>query len=210
MGMLLLDAVLLGFGVGGAQALLRHPRAVGLLIVWAAGYGALGGLPRGPRNRAPRHVVDRLVLALLVLVPLVTPMLSAWGERIGLWPLAGGPALRWSGVVLAGAGFLLRILAIQRLGVRFSPLVETRPGHTLETGGVYGRIRHPGYTGAWLANLGAILAFGSAATLLLAAILAAALVARVRREEATLEEAFGQEYRDYRQRTGAFWPRLGS
>ena len=116
--------------------------------------------------------------------------------------------LNSSSLALLRDWFLLRILAIQRLGVRFSPLVETRPGHVLETGGVYGRVRHPGYAGAWLANLGAILAFGSAAPLLLAAIMAAALVARVRREEAALEEAFGQEYRDYRQRTGAFWPRL--
>ncbi len=207
---LLLDAALLAVGVGGAHALLRHPRAVGLLVVWAAGYGALAGL-RPPRlgEAARRRPEQRLVLVALILVPLVTPMLSAWSERAGLWPLPGGAALRWAGVALAALGFLLRVLAIGRLGSRFSPVVEVQAGEALETGGVYALVRHPGYAGAGLANLGAILAFGSAVTLPLAVLMGLATGARVRREERALEATYGDAWRRYAERTGRWWPRAG-
>jgi len=204
--MLALDAALLAWGVGGAHALLHHPRAVGLLVVWAAGYGTFAGLrrrPCGPRERFSDH---RLVLATLVLVPLVTPMLSAWSERAGIWPLPGGVTLRWAGVGLAGAGLLLRALAMQRLGARFSPTIEMQREHALEEGGVYARMRHPGYAGACLSNLGTALAFGSAATLPLVVVMALATRARVAREEEALEARFGEEYRSYRARVGRWGP----
>lgn len=205
--MLALDAFLLALGVGGMHALFRHDRALALLLAWAAGYAALAALrtPRAPRS-GRRDLDPPPVFATLVLVPLVTPLLSAWAERAGLAPLPGGPVLRWAGVLLAAAGFLLRILAMQRLGPRFAPVVERRPEHGLETGGVYARLRHPGYAGAWLANLGAILAFGSAATLPLALLLAWATWVRVAREERALETTFGDEYRAWRAVTGRFWP----
>lgn len=205
--MLALDAALLAVGVGGAHALLHHPRAVALLVVWAAGYGSLAGLrrrrpldPRGPRAE------PGIVLATLVLVPLLTPMLSAWSERAGVWPLPGGEGLRWTGIVLAGAGLLLRVFAMQRLGTRFSPVIEVQRGDVLEREGVYGWMRHPGYAGACLSNLGAAVAFGSAATLPLVVVMALATAARVAREEVALEATFGDEYRQYRARVGRWGP----
>ena len=207
--MLLLDAALLALGVGGAHALFRHPRAVGLLVIWAAGYGALAG-QRRPRDPRERRADSRFVLATLVLVPLLTPMLSAWSERAGFWPLPGGAVLRWTGVALAGLGLLLRVLAMQRLGARFSPVIELQGEHALEAGGVYGWMRHPGYAGACLANLGAVLAFGSAATLPLVLVMALATSARVAREETALEAVFGDEYRRYRARVGRWGPLVRS
>ncbi len=205
--MLVLDAALLAVGVGGAHALLHHPRAVGLLVVWAAGYGALAGRGRRrARDPRERRADQRFVLVTLVLVPLLTPMLSAWSERVGVWPLPGGEILRWAGVALAGAGLLLRVLAMQRLGARFSPVIEVQREHALESGGVYAWLRHPGYAGACLSNLGAVLAFGSAVTLPLVVVMALATSARVVREEAALEASFGDEYRSYRARVGRWGP----
>jgi protein-S-isoprenylcysteine O-methyltransferase Ste14 len=207
--MLVLDAALLAVGVGGPHALLHHPRAAGLLVVWAAGYGALAGIRRTRRRDPQQKRPDqRFVLAALVLVPLVSPMLSAWSERAGLWPLPGGMVLRWTGVALAAAGFLLRILAMRQLGARFSPIIEVQRQHALETGGVYTLMRHPGYGGALIANLGAILAFGSAAPLVLVVVMALATSARVAREDAALEATFGDDYQRYRDRVGRWWPRM--
>jgi protein-S-isoprenylcysteine O-methyltransferase Ste14 len=205
--MLALDAALLAVGVGGPHALLHHPRAVGLLLVWAAGYGALAAIRRKrPRDPQQKRDDQRFVLAALVLVPLVSPMLSALSERAGLWLLPGGMPLRWAGVALAAAGFLLRILAMRQLGARFSPIVEVQHQHALETGGVYTLMRHPGYAGALIANLGAILTFGSAAPLVLVVAMALATSVRVAREEAVLEATFGADYQHYRERVGRWWP----
>ena len=149
-----------------------------------------------------------LVLLLLFLIPLATPPAAALSERLALWALPGGRALRWAGVALSGAGLALRIAAMAQLGSRFSPRVAMQREHTLETRGLYARVRHPGYAGAWLAALGGALAFGSAVTLPLVLAMGALLWRRAAREESMLERHFGDAYRSYRDRTGRFVPRL--
>jgi protein-S-isoprenylcysteine O-methyltransferase Ste14 len=110
-------------------------------------------------------------------------------------------------VALSAAGLALRIAAMHRLGSRFSPLAAVQRHHTLETGGLYGQLRHPGYLGAWVCLLGVVLAFGSAATLPLVVLMGLALGRRVATEERLLEDRFGAEFRAYRARVGAWLPR---
>jgi protein-S-isoprenylcysteine O-methyltransferase Ste14 len=206
----ILDAVLLAVALGGVGALLHHARALALLAAWAVG-GITLAVIQPVRTHDPVEVRSdppALLLALF-LIPLVTPPLSAWAERAGAWLLPGGATLRWIGVALSAVGFAIRIAAMARLGSRFSPLVAVQRAHALETRGLYARIRHPGYLGSWLVTLGACLAFGSAATLPLAALMLLVLFARLRSEERVLERHFGEEYRSYRARTGALLPRLG-
>jgi protein-S-isoprenylcysteine O-methyltransferase Ste14 len=197
-----LDALLLAIALGGLQPLLGHSRALALLVVWGAGGLALA-LLRPVRTHQPIVFATEppSVLAALFVIPLVIPPLSAYAERVGWWPLPGGIALRWSGVVLSAAGLVLRIVAMAQLGSRFSPFVAVQKEHALETRGVYRMLRHPGYLGSWLASLGAVLAFGTAVTLPLAALFLFVLAARARREEGVLEKHFGDDYRGYRKRT---------
>lgn len=207
---LALDVTLLAIGLGGMQALLAHPRALALLAEWVVGYVALATLrPVRAHDPVETRADHPLVVVTLFLVPLITPMLSAIGERNGVWLLPGGSALRWGGVVLSGVGFAIRILAMRRLGSRFSPLIEVQRDHPLETSGLYAYVRHPGYLGAWLCNLGVTLTFGSGLTLPLALLMAVALMSRVRREERALEAHFGDEFRRYCARTGRFVPHPG-
>ena len=97
------------------------------------------------------------------------------------------------------------------LGQNWSVTLELRKGHQMVTQGVYRRIRHPMYASIWL--------FGLGQGLLLENWLAgwSALVSftpmyffRVPREEQMMFEFFGQEYRDYKQRTGRLVPRMGT
>lgn len=203
------DAALLAWALGGFAALLAHHRALALLALWAVG-GITLALLRPVRGH-DAVAVERespLVLLLLFLIPLTTPPLSALGERLALWILPGGLALRWAGVALSGAGLALRIAAMAQLGSRFSPRVAMQREHALETGGLYARVRHPGYTGAWLASFGGALAFGSALTLPLLLVMGALLWSRAGREETMLERHFGEAYRAYRARSGRFVPRV--
>jgi protein-S-isoprenylcysteine O-methyltransferase Ste14 len=203
-----IDAALLAWGLGGFPALLRHGRALALLAVWTIGGLILARLrPARGQEVAERQPEPGLWMPALFLLPLVTPALAAWGERLGIAILPGGAALRWAGVALSAGGLAVRIAAMSQLGPRFSPLLAIQHGHTLETRGLYRRIRHPGYLGAALASTGAALAFGSALGLVPVAVFWALLALRAGLEERMLEARFGDEFRAWRSRTGAFWPR---
>ena len=202
-----LDALLLALALGGWPALRAHPRALALLACWAVANVVLAAL-RPPRSReaiAERRE-SRLLLASLGLIPVLIPPFAAWAERIAWSPLPGGPALGWSGVALTALGLGIRVAAMRQLGERFSPLLSVQPDHQLETRGLYARIRHPGYLGAWLAALGAALAFRSGPALAPVLLFGALLATRVRQEEALLEAHFGETWRAHRARTGAFFP----
>jgi protein-S-isoprenylcysteine O-methyltransferase Ste14 len=206
-----LDALLLMAALGGLAALLRNPRALALLAVWAAG-GIVLALLRPVRVHEPVAIEpeSKATLAALLLVPLLTPPLAALGERLSLLPWFAIAWLEWMGVAAVAAGLAVRIAAMARLGSRFSPLVTVQRDHALETRGVYAWVRHPGYFGALLACAGAMLAFGSALALPLVVLFYALLAARIAREEVLLEQRFGDAFRDYRARTGGLLPRLGS
>src|SRR6185503_20193063 len=76
-----LDALLLAAGLGGMWPLLAHPIAIALLAVWGAGALVLGFL-RPVRVSDPVAVrPDRAAMVALLLIPLATPAVAAFGER---------------------------------------------------------------------------------------------------------------------------------
>ena len=202
-----IDALLLAWALGGFGALAADARALALLAIWLAGALVLA-LVRPVRGReGTKRSADPFLLVALLVLPLATAPLAAWGARRGWLVLPGGDALTIAGLLLVGGGLALRILAMRQLGSRFDPTVAILPDHALETRGLYSRMRHPGYTGAWLAGLGAALTFGGGLGLVTVALFAAALAARVKNEERALEQHFGDSFRAWRSHTGAFLPR---
>lgn len=203
------DAALLALALGGVGALLHHARARALIVLWGAGAVVLGLLrPVRAQDVVERAPAQVPLLIALLFVPLLTPALSALGERFGWVPLPGGEPLRWSGVALVAIGLAIRTLAMVQLGSRFSPQIALQRGHTLETRGLYARIRHPGYLGSALAALGAALAFGSAVGLVGVALMGVALHLRMVQEEEMLARRFARDYAEYRARTGRLLPRF--
>jgi protein-S-isoprenylcysteine O-methyltransferase Ste14 len=206
---LALDVALLALGLGGLAALRAHPPALGLVAVYA-----LTGVPLALlRPARAQDVIERAPdprgqLLALLLIPLLLPAISAYGEHTGLGRLGAPPLVAWLGVGLAGCGLGFRIVAMMTLGPRFAPVVALQRQHPLETRGPYRLVRHPGYLGAWLASLGAMLVFRDALGTPLLALFAWLLAERARREDAVLERHFGDAYRAYERTTGAFLPRL--
>jgi protein-S-isoprenylcysteine O-methyltransferase Ste14 len=164
---------------------------------------AVGSIPRS--KEPARLIAGRLVVSLPlfggVLAYLANPAWMAWaffglpdwarflGAALGL---ATVPAVNW---VLAN------------LGTNVSETVLTREGHRLVTTGPYRVVRHPLYT----AGIALFVSMGLMAAnwfiLLWAAVaLAGICLFVIPTEEQALESKFGDDYRRYREGTGALLP----
>ncbi len=95
------------------------------------------------------------------------------------------------------------------LGKNLSAVVQIKEGHTLITAGPYSRVRHPIYTAAIIFCVGMLLVSGN--WIVGACFLgpfAGLCLRRIPREERMLIDHFGDEYRDYIERTGRLLPRV--
>ncbi|MCX6035220.1 MAG: isoprenylcysteine carboxylmethyltransferase family protein [Chloroflexi bacterium] len=79
--------------------------------------------------------------------------------------------------------------------------------HQLITSGPFAIVRHPMYTGLFLAALGSLLIYPTYTTLLFACF-APLISVRARREEQALAIEFGEQWHEYCLRVPAFFPRL--
>ena len=104
-------------------------------------------------------------------------------------------------------GIAFREWAVLSLGTQFTVVVSVAPGQILIQRGPYQWIRHPAYTGSILTLAGFALALGSwTAALAVLLISLAGFLYRIHVEEIMLLEVFGEEYRDYMNRTWRLFP----
>ena len=178
--------------------------------MWAVAGAALA-LKRPVRSQ---DVVEstpepRLALVGLGLIPVLTPAIAALGERLGLWPLPGDGALRWAGVALVALGLTLRLAAMMQLGPRFSPLVAVQVPSTRSRPGALRAHPASGIPRcvARRARRGADLRQRAGPRAARALHLGDGGTSAEGR--GLLAARFGDAWRDYRARTGAFVPRLG-
>jgi len=123
------------------------------------------------------------------------------------WGLFGTMALYRAGLVVIGAGQLLRWWAIATLGRLFTVNVAIRTDHRLIDSGPYRYVRHPAYTAVLLVHLGTGLCMGNALSLIEMTVpLLATLVYRMRVEEQVLVAGLGTAYSDYMSRTKRLIP----
>jgi len=121
-----------------------------------------------------------------------------------------GPAWRWVGVALTGAGVAFAIWARWHLGANWSGVVTLKEGHELIRTGPYRAIRHPIYTGILLGLLGTMTAVGEVRGLIALAVAWLSFYIKARREESFLTQEFGAAFAEHQRSTGMFLPRLSS
>ena len=115
----------------------------------------------------------------------------------------------WLGVILAGAGLVLRAWSMRTLGSSYTRTLRTDADQRLVTDGPYRWIRHPGYSGSIAVWIGAVLAFGNGlAALVVAALMLSVYGWRIHAEERMLRDTFGQEFSDYSASTSRLIPGL--
>ena len=133
---------------------------------------------------------------------LIDPASMAWAAvPLPVW-------LRWTGVGLALVAGSLLVWMFRTLGRNLTDTVVTRKQHTLVTTGPYRWVRHPLYSSAALAIVGNSLVAANWFIFVAGCLAFLLLVIRTRKEEQNLTARFGDDYRNYIQRTGRFVPRL--
>lgn len=129
------------------------------------------------------------------------PQAFAWA-RMDL-PLV----VRWAGAIIGLVSLYLFVWVHRSLGKNLSATLKIKESQVLVTEGPYRWVRHPMYTAFFLLHIGALLMtanwfIGGSWTAGLLLILGF----RVRREEEMLLRHFGNDYREYMERTPRFIP----
>jgi protein-S-isoprenylcysteine O-methyltransferase Ste14 len=117
--------------------------------------------------------------------------------------------VRWSGAIVGLLGVIMLGWLHKHLSRNFTGTVQIRPNGHVVTTGPYAYVRHPMYIAFMLFALSMLLL--TANWLLgggLFLIFLIVIVVRTPIEERALEDAYGDEYRAYKRKTGAFFPRF--
>jgi protein-S-isoprenylcysteine O-methyltransferase Ste14 len=191
-----------------------------MTLLWAKLIWALGLIgwfairyPHDRRSRRTPRVVQsdrardlaRLTISFIGMCLLPATYVLTGEPKLADYPFR--PALAWIGAAVFVSSLWLFHRTHKDLGRNWSVTLEIRDRHSLVTSGVYRHVRHPMYSAFWL--------WAIAQALLLPNWIAgpAGLVGfgtlfflRIGREEQLMIEAFGDEYRDYMQRTSRVLP----
>jgi protein-S-isoprenylcysteine O-methyltransferase Ste14 len=166
--------------------------AIGTLVLLLVTSFSSGNLSSGKKEDRG----NRWVFTAFGILALASAIIPPYTDQRSVWTI-GGEAVRWTGVVLYLLGGALRLWPVFVLGNRFSGLVAIQSAHTLETHGIYSRIRNPSYLGMLIMMVGWGLAFRGWSGIVIAILLLIPLVARIKAEECLLRAEFGSEYEAY-------------
>jgi len=110
------------------------------------------------------------------------------------------------GLGLFSIGVSIRIVARRTLGKYFSSGLKTTEKHELIKHGIYKHIRHPAYLGSLLLSPGIALIFSSLYGFFLMLGLIPCFIYRMKIEDSMLIKKFGDDYREYMEKTKKIIP----
>lgn len=145
-----------------------------------------------------------ILILVMSLVSVVAPVVE-WAYFIEVQP-----GLTWftvGGIAMLITGIVFRAWAVTTLGDFFTATVQIKDNHRLITDGPYSIVRHPSYTGAFLAITGSAVVLQSWVGLSIAIIcMTVAYYVRISIEEKELSDHFGNDYVDYKKSTRRIIP----
>jgi len=180
------------------------------LVPWNAFflYFAIG-MFRVKRTRTAEAPASRLPH--LILMISAAGLLFTTRFRVGLLGSRFIPENIWvqyAGMMLTSLGVSIALWARYSLGEFWSSKVVVKENHQLVRSGPYAYVRHPIYTGMLLAGAGTVLFIGEWRGILALLLAATAQVGKARREESLMKAEFGDQYKEYRERSGFLMPRF--
>ncbi|MEO0458018.1 MAG: isoprenylcysteine carboxylmethyltransferase family protein [Cyanobacteria bacterium P01_A01_bin.114] len=139
-----------------------------------------------------------------ILLVIAAPTLNA--HQIGGWSHA---TIGWLGLMVMLSGLAMRYWAAKTLGELYTRTLQVIEGQKIVNQAPYNVIRHPGYLGTLLMEIGAGLAVTNCVVLLAAMVIGITSRAyRISVEERMLEASFGREYKMYLDKTWKLVPFL--
>lgn len=105
------------------------------------------------------------------------------------------------------AGYAIAFIGILLILAGWREVYRARKEGRLTTSGPYGYVRHPQYTGIFVAIFGeGVVHWPTVFSLTAFPVIVGAYVLLARKEERQMLEKFGERYREYRQRVPMFFP----
>jgi protein-S-isoprenylcysteine O-methyltransferase Ste14 len=150
--------------------------------------------------------IGRSVTFLFAFVLLMSPRLPIPVLYMSYLSETNWTAWFWIGAVVSVLGLGFAIWARVYLGSNWSSSVTIKRDHELITGGPYGLVRHPIYTGLLTGFLGTAIAIAQVRSLVAFAFFFAMLWFKLRLEERWMRLQFGEVYEQYAQRVPALVP----
>ena len=203
--LLYLGVPLLGWGLGNlagyfsSAARTGYAVVVGLfsLAVGLQAFSSTEGIRGGKGEEGKLVSRQRIVRIVLVLSLYAALFFIPFFDRRGIGVMGSEDLVRWAGVALSAIGFGLVFLSGLALGRQYSADVTIQKEHQLITSGIYRLIRHPRYLGVIALSIGVSCIFRSWIGLAASIIFFAILLFRIRDEEDTLANEFGEAWDKY-------------
>ena len=173
----------------------------GFLIVWSL--WAIWTKPTERRESAGSRLSYTLLVVAGFYLLLARRVSLAWLN----WPIL--PPAGWVRALAVGmtsAGLLFAIWARVHLGGNWSGTVTMKVGHELVCSGPYRWVRHPIYSGIFLAVLGMALERGQLRSIVALALIYAGFFRKIGKEEQFMVTLFGARYEEYKRTTGVLIP----
>lgn len=170
-----------------------------------------------PKRSEPEIVEERkefgkaeVVISFAILGYLGSVILYLLNQPWFAWSqiLAFPEFIRWIGVLLTLSSVPLLRWIHRTLDRQYSPCLQIKESHSLITDGPYARVRHPMYTALNMFSFGVSLVTANILIVGFAILLIIPFTFVVRKEEQMLLDTFGEDYTEYMQRTGRFFPRI--
>jgi protein-S-isoprenylcysteine O-methyltransferase Ste14 len=155
---------------------------------------------KNSESRSSRSV--HVILANVALVLEIVPIRGLGRVLPVTW------SIMTAGLTLEVLGLTFAIWARSHLGRNWSGAISIKQEHELIRSGPYRMLRHPIYTGILAMYTGVAIVMGEWLSVIGLAMATFAYWRKIRLEEATLDQAFGEKYAAYRRSTWALVPGL--
>nr|WP_315033411.1 isoprenylcysteine carboxylmethyltransferase family protein [uncultured Chryseobacterium sp.] len=161
-------------------------------------------LKSGKEDKQDKDKSTLNILWLAIPFSIMTAVIASYNSR---FPIVSGSWISYVGEGLILIGIIFRYVIIRSLGTYFTVDVTIKENHQIKKEGFYKYLRHPSYAFSLLTSLGLGLYLNNWLSLIFAFVPPfLAFSYRIKVEEQTLIEQFGNEYIEYRKKTKKLIP----